>query len=234
MSLRVSVLQESGMNELIGNHPEFSFLGNRRILQKNKYKWLYDDVPSRLISVIVIGKSGYGKSTTLNRIVGSELFRTSCTEACTKDLYAAMYKLGGTDDYFALCDLPGVGESAETDKRYYQWYRDMLEKASCAVYMLRADQRDFSLDLNVYNSIFEKDFRRKNVVTAINYADKIEPISRTAEISYAQKCNLAKKENTVKKLFGTDNVVTFSADTGYNFDKLMSAIADAVKADCGS
>lgn len=234
MGLTLSILKESDINELVGKYPAFSFLGEYKISNKKKYDWLYDNVDSKMLLAIVIGKSGYGKSTTLNRIVGSYLFNTSSIEACTKKLYASAYKLANSNEYFALCDLPGIGESADADKQYYQWYKEMLEKASCVVYMLRADQRDFAIDLNIYNSIFKKSLSRKNVVIAINYADKIEPINRSLTLSLEQKRNLISKENTVKYLFGTDDVVTFSADTGYNFDKLVSAIADAVKVNCRS
>ncbi len=53
------------------------------------YKWDYAGTPSRTIQTIVICKSGYGISTTLNRIVGREVFETSDVEACTMEMYSA-------------------------------------------------------------------------------------------------------------------------------------------------
>ena len=53
------------------------------------YKWDYAGTPSRTIQTIVICKSGYGISTTLNRIVGREVFETSDVESCTMEMYSA-------------------------------------------------------------------------------------------------------------------------------------------------
>ena len=97
------------------------------------------------------------------------------------------------------------------------------------LYILRADQRDFTVDLNVYNELIKKANCEIPVLFAINCADKIEPISRSTELSDIQKNNLDKKISEVKRIFKTKNVIAYSAETGYNFDPLVMKIARMVK-----
>ncbi len=229
MGVTVEITHEADVGELIGRYSEFGFLRNLEVPASEMFKWDYCGTPSRIMQAIAIGKSGYGKSTTLNRIVGKEVFETSDVEACTKEMYSADYKLSKPNQYFSLCDLPGVGESLAADNRYYEWYHTLLQKASMVLYILRADQRDFSVDLNVYNELIKKTNREKQVLFAINCADKIEPISRTTELSAIQKSNLDRKICEVKRIFRTENVIAYSAETGYNFDPLVMKIARMVK-----
>ena len=75
-----------------------------------------------------IGKTGYGKSTTLNKLVGSNVFETSDVSVCTKDLYNSMYRISPhIPSFFVISDLPGIGESNYADNHYYDWYKEMLE-----------------------------------------------------------------------------------------------------------
>ncbi len=231
MGVTVKITYKADVSELIGINNEFDFLRNVEVPELDMYKWDYSGTPSRTIQAIVIGKSGYGKSTTLNKIVGRDVFKTSDVEACTKEMYSAEYRLSKPNQYFSLCDLPGVGESLTADKKYYEWYDELLRKSSVVLYILRADQRDFSIDLNVYNELIKAGSHEKHTLLAINCADKIEPISRSTELSAAQKTNLDRKINDIRKIFGIDNVIAYSAETGYNFNAFVNRIALMIKSE---
>jgi predicted GTPase len=176
-----------------------------------------------------------GKSTTLNKICGYEYFRTNDIESCTKKLLSCEYKLSNlTEHYFSLCDLPGIGESIKADKMYINWYGNMLEKSACVVYTLRADQRDFSVDEEIINAIFINNKTiTANLVIGLNYADKIEPVSRNYPFkpSDEQMNNLNYKVETISKMFNIrrGKIVYYSAQDGYNLDKLKEAIANAIQ-----
>lgn len=66
-----------------------------------------------------IGKTGYEKSTTLNTLVGKQVFDTDDVNVCTKDLYNSMYRINTSNpSFFVISDLSGVGESNYADNHY--------------------------------------------------------------------------------------------------------------------
>ena len=128
--------------------------------------------------------------------------------------------------YLAFSDLPGVGESRMADIQYRKWYRDMVLSSSCVVYVLRADQRDFSIDEDVFSELFYTEEQKENVVIALNFADKIEPISRSGKISEAQWRVLEDKIEIIREKFGVYSVIPCCAKTGEGITELISEIAD--------
>ena len=209
MELTVHIKHRAEIQELISNHPCFSIIKDVKVPQDSSHKWntncdfwSYSDKTTYSIQVMFIGKTGYGKSTTLNRIVGEKVFETNAVSACTKDLYTAMYRVDPyIPTFLKFSDLPGVGESNYADDHYYEWYRDMLEKSDVVVYVLRADQRDFAIDEMVFSNLFQDDNKNK-VILALNYADKVEPINRGTGLSDEQLKSLARKVDDVSRIFG--------------------------------
>lgn len=245
MSLKVYVDYNSDIDELLKRYNCFEFLKKSFIPKLNNNKWYmnfyydhyitdnYFNLNEKIIyalQVIFIGKTGYGKSTTLNKIVGNYVFKSDNISVCTKDLHSAIYSID-RDYFLLLSDLPGIGESNYADKKYYEWYRNMVKKSSCIVYILRADQRDFVLDEILFKSILSSIEDRKKVIFALNYADKIEPINRNRELSQKQLLNLQKKVEDVSKIFNTsyDNILYYSAVDNFNLDILTQKISNKLK-----
>lgn len=236
--LELAVRSEMGIDALIHRFPEVSGLREKAIWtydiqdgdihRHDRYTWEYKNQRVTLLQVMFIGKTGYGKSSLLNAIVGQTLFEIDEVQSCTKKLDTVLYRMGQTDniDYLALSDLPGVGESIEADKQYRAWYRDMLCASSCVVYVLRADQRDFSIDEDVFEELFPDGEQRANLVIALNFADKIEPISRDGRISEAQWTALEDKVDMIQELFDVYTVIPCCAKTGEGISKLVSEIVD--------
>lgn len=239
MELTVHINHSAEIHELVNKYSCFNFLKNSILKENesvswymNNNYWNFQDTLVHQIQVMFIGKSGYGKSTTLNKIIGKDVFESNDVEACTKDLYSANYRLSkDRNHFFALCDLPGIGESKQADVKYYEWYREMLLKSHCVVYLLRADQRDFAIDEILFKEMFRNSDERKKIIVALNYADKVEPISRTAALSSLQIENLNKKVSTVKRLFDLtdDRILYYSATDMLNIDVLVKKITDVVR-----
>lgn len=239
MGLTVHIQHSAEIDDLINQYNYFSFLKTSTIPKSNINRWYmnntdfgYSDQEIYQLQVMFIGKTGYGKSTTLNKIIGRKAFETSDVSVCTKDLYEATYRINSTDKTFlSLCDLPGIGESNYADNHYYDWYRDMLEKSHCVVYVLRADQRDFSVDEILFTQMFRSDKEKGKVILAINYADKIEPLNRQNNLSQEQIKNLNKKINEVSNIFQMpkSNIIYYSAVDNINLDLLVSYIAKKLK-----
>lgn len=158
--------------------------------------------------------------------------KTDAVEVCTKSMQSIEYSLNNQNDcYFSLCDFPGIGESEKADAEYYTWYTEMLQRCCCVVYVLRADQRDYSLDLKAFQELMHE--HRQHIILALNYADKIEPIDRYSGllISNLQLSHLKQKKNLVSSLFSVppEQVVYYSASEKYNISSLVQAISHVIK-----
>lgn len=239
MGINVHINYEAEIDEWISRNPEFSFLKNISVPQDSCHGWRtnhsrlgYVDKNTWALQVMFIGKTGYGKSTTLNRLVGKNVFETSEVSACTKDLYNSKYLIDPKiPSFFNIVDLPGIGESNYADTHYYDWYREMLVYSDIAVYVLRADQRDFALDEVLFKSMFSDEEKKNKVLMALNFADKVEPINRTYTLSQAQLNNIDKKIFEVSRIFGIpeQDIVYYSAKDGTNFDALVKRIASKLQ-----
>lgn len=100
MGVTVHINYEAEIDEWIKKYPCFSYLKNIKFPQDDNHRWTtndshwnYVDKTTYELQVMFIGKTGYGKSTTLNKLVGSNVFETSDVSVCTKDLYNSMYRI---------------------------------------------------------------------------------------------------------------------------------------------
>jgi small GTP-binding protein len=232
--LSVKIVHEAPITELIHNIPEFSCIKTLSINEDDAICWNMEGEEVYCIQAMFIGKTGYGKSTTLNNICGQELFKTDDIKSCTKTLFSAEYKIHSKKNhFFSLCDLPGIGESIQTDKIYTEYYDSMIEKSHCCVYVLRADQRDYSKDLEIIKPMLKNKKQKKKLMLAINFADKIEPISRVTPFipNVQQNENMKKKLVEIQKIFGIPKhkIIFYSATEGYNLEIISKCIVNILK-----
>lgn len=232
MELSVHIQHSAEIIELEKRYVCFEYLRNSSVIMDKNIDWDYEKQLVHGLQVIFIGKTGYGKSTTLNKIVGRNVFKTDDVAVCTKDLYCALYKISDDEKSFLiLSDLPGIGESNYADQHYYSWYKDMLIKSQCVVYVLRADQRDYSIDEVIFKEMFKSSTEREKVMIALNYADKIEPISEQKVLSQKQLLNLNKKMEYISAKFRIpkDDIVYYSATESINLEAIPLKIASKLK-----
>lgn len=219
------------LDEISVRFPSFSKLKNLS-LNAPQLEWR-DTLTGKLschVQVAFFGKSGYGKSSTVNSFIGSSILKTSDIDACTRRCESLNFELSN-NSYLSLADFPGIGEGEYRDKEYLQMYADFLSLSTVVVYVLRADQRDFSIDLSAYNTVFSSVEDKKRVIFALNCCDKIEPINRnkTIEPSAEQRLNIDKKVDFINGLFKPFNpVVTYSAETGWNMHRLAHEITEQI------
>lgn len=179
---------------------------------------------------VFVGKTGYGKSSTLNAFFGDAIMATCDVEACTRECQTLDFKLH-SNCYFSLGDLPGIGESEFRDKEYLAMYRKFLARSTVAVYVVRADTRDYSIDEAAYNELFASKNNQKKVIIALNCCDKIEPINRQNSVkpSAEQMLNINKKIESIAAIFHPINpIIPYSATTGWNMNMLAEEIVNVV------
>lgn len=181
--------------------------------------------------VLFMGKTGYGKSSTVNALVGQPLLSTSDVEACTRECQSMDFRLH-SNSYLSLADLPGIGESILRDKEYLAMYQAFLAQSMATVYVLRADSRDYAVDELAMQQLFKTEADQQQLVIALNYCDKMEPFNRefSASPTAEQLENIARKIETLEAMFKPVNpVIPYSAATGWNMDGLVDGIVKTVR-----
>lgn len=101
--------------------------------------------------VAVIGKSGVGKTTTINNLFNAQL-KTSPTTVGTTEAQIKEFTLatGGT---LTVIDLPGYGRSEAKDREYDKIYRQIIPSCDLVFLVIQADTRDFADDIEMINKI---------------------------------------------------------------------------------
>ena len=210
----------------------FSELKNAQIKKAPTWKWQYHNgTISHVALAAFFGKTGYGKSSTINALMGKKIRPTSHVKACTKECHSLDFKLS-PDCFFSLVDFPGIGESRDEDEKYLKMYKEFFKLSTVLVYVIRADTRDYSIDRNTYKQLITTRANKEKVIFALNCCDKIEPIDRRAlkNPSRNQMLNIHKKIKWVNSVFEkpVNRIIPYSAVTGWNMDDLADEIVRVV------
>lgn len=220
--------------------PDIQMLKNRRygmidkIRTDGNHLWTNQGRSIYCSNILFIGQTGTGKSTTINRLTGGNYMLTSDIECCTKDMNSIDFELAD-DCYLCYCDMPGIGENSSADIQYYEWYSDMFYASDCVVYLLRADKRDFGIDLEEFGKL--RELGEEKLIIALNCVDKIPPINRNGQfyLNTEQERNLEKKILDICHLFSVSraSIIPFSAVENYNIKNLKRKISETLLVNLG-
>lgn len=180
------------------------------------------------LQVVVLGKSGYGKSSLINALTGGRYMQTSDVAACTRTVQCVDYRIR-EGHYLSLADLPGLGESADRDAEYLPLYARMLAKADLTLYVLRADSRDLAIDEQAFARLFPTPAQRARVILVVTACDKAAPVQRAAarEPSPAQMQTIEARLASLRRQFpDVARIVPCSADTGWNLERLCDTLVE--------
>lgn len=103
------------------------------------------------LTVLFFGKTGAGKSSTLNSLFSLNL-ATDNAVACTKEphityLEKAHYShLNLSYDQVRIVDMPGIGESIRDDEKYMSFYEQWIPQTQTLVWVTQADTRAYKRD----------------------------------------------------------------------------------------
>ncbi|WP_353258594.1 GTPase family protein [Prochlorothrix hollandica] len=220
------------IDEISSRYKAFSKLTQAKIQQTSRLEWKNKrhGTISYHAQVSFFGKSGYGKSSTVNAFFGNSILKTSDVSACTRECQSLDFQIS-PDCYLSLADFPGIGESEYRDKEYLEMYAEYLKYSTVVVYVVRADTRDYSIDDTAYRKVFPTYIDKKKVIFALNCCDKIEPINRSysSEPTQEQLRNIEKKVDTINSIFIPYNkIISYSAETGWNMNELADAMVSVL------
>lgn len=175
----------------------------------------------------IFGKTGVGKSSLCNALFGSDICKVSDIEACTRNTQKVLLSMGGGKG-INLIDVPGVGEDEKRDAEYSALYKSMLPQLDVILWVLKADDRAYSIDLEFFQNVV-KPHLDKGIpfIMVLNQADKIEPFrewnSLNRKPGEKQRNNIELKRKHVADLFGLklSQVIPVSAEEKYGLTNLV-------------
>ncbi len=192
--------------------------------------WL-DDWPN----VCILGRTGRGKSSTINRLFGIKMAQISHHTACT-DTVSDYRLVTGTflnrPTGVTLWDVPGYGDDRISWERYVKLYRRLARKCDVVVFMLDND-RAMRLDLQMFKKLKKRVTLDTKLVVAVNKADLFHPCN------WDDAANMPSidMDETIRQraaviaenldLRSSARVVPISALRNWNMFSLMSAMVDA-------
>lgn len=173
----------------------------------------------------IMGKTGSGKSSLCNALFQGEVTSVSDVNACTRDMLRL--RLSSGDRSLILVDLPGVGESEQRDEEYESLYRKVLPDLDLILWVLKADDRAFSVDERFYRRVMSDHHQR--VLFVVNQADKIEPCHEwyvTGNTpSPHQLVNIEARQESIRQLFSPHHpVCVVSARTEWNLPSMVETM----------
>ncbi|HDF8568931.1 TPA: GTPase family protein [Enterobacter hormaechei subsp. hoffmannii] len=173
----------------------------------------------------IMGKTGSGKSSLCNALFQGEVTPVSDVNACTRDVLRL--RLSSGEHNLILVDLPGVGESEQRDKEYESLYRRILPGLDLILWVIKADDRAFSVDERFYKRVMTD--HQQRTLFILNQADKIEPshewyVTGNAP-SLNQSVNIEAKLESIRQLFSPHHpVCAVSARTEWNLPSMVETM----------
>lgn len=181
----------------------------------------------------IFGITGVGKSSLCNALFGADTAKVSDVAACTREpqeLLIANQNGRG----IILVDVPGVGETSERDAEYFELYRSLMPELDLVLWVIKADDRAYTVAEKAYREILKPHTERCPVVFVINQADKTNPVREWNEAENKpgekQQHNIAIKESEISKAFdvSTQYIISVSAEEKYNLTALMDRIVEVL------
>jgi len=183
-------------------------------------------------TVGIFGKTGAGKSSLCNALFGQETAKVSDVSACTREPQEIFVKLTDTGNGINLIDLPGVGESKDRDDEYKKLYEAWIPKLDLLIWVIRADDRTFSVDEFFYENVVKSQLSQSKIpfLVVINQADKVNPLREWDAVNNRPGFN--QQEIISERIYWAwHHIVAVSAFEKYNLGKLVETIIEIVPND---
>ena len=169
--------------------------------------------PENLPEIALVGRSNVGKSSFINKLLNRKnLARTSSNPGKTATIN--FYEI---DDAVRFVDLPGYGFANVSKEEKKRWsvmideYLKTRRNLSKVVLLLDARRTPSEDDKTMFSWIVDMGFEPFAVITKI---DKVKKSQLEANIA------------NIKETLGIENVIPFSAETGFGRDDAIKELLE--------
>lgn len=191
--------------------------------------------------IAIIGKSGVGKSSTINALFGTDLpidHVVPCTQIDEEVAVSGSTILGRAGDII-VHDMPGLGEDIEADEIHKQTYRRVISKCDVAVWIVAATDRAFGFDQMMIRDVVAGTDQElcSRLVIGLNQIDLIQPGHWNAVSnlpSREQAESIERKVTEIRSKFlrvvpqlTEDRIIPYSALRRFRLLLLFEAMLDA-------
>jgi len=170
----------------------------------------------RPLKLAIVGRPNVGKSTLINRLLGTERLLTGPEAGVTRDAITVSWQWKGND--ILLTDTAGLRKYGKIDddleKISAADTRNTIDFAEVVVLVLDANQPMERQDLMIASKVLDEG---RSLIIALNKWDTISnPKTVLNELKY-------KMEESLQQVKGLP-VVTVSAKTGFGIEPMMTAV----------
>lgn len=177
----------------------------------------------------IMGKTGSGKSSFCNALFQQPICLTHDLTACTREPQRLVLTVG--ERSMTLVDLPGVGETPEYDEEYQSLYCSLLNELDLIIWVLRADDRARTTDIDTYRALIEYGAEPSRFLFVLTQADRVPPSPATSMPlpSPEQVLSLAiLSSQTAGQFPSSFPIMAVSSHTGYNLPALVELMVHAL------
>lgn len=186
----------------------------------------------------VMGKTGAGKSSLCNALFGKPIAKVSHVGGGTRAAQDIEID-AGRGKGITLRDVPGVGESEARDEEYFQLYREVLPQLDAVLWVIKGDERAFSIDERTHREVVVPALKGKNIpiIFVVTQLCKVDPLFDWDQANnrpgLAKLKNIEEQLTLVSKAFDVapSKVVGVSADEGYGLTELVDKLVVCLPAE---